>query len=47
MTLRHSQYLPAHRGNAIREQILQALPVDGEGAVSEASALVGEALLLR
>ncbi len=46
MTLRHSQYLPAQRGNAVREQILLALPIDGEGAVSEAGDLVGDALLL-
>jgi Ca-activated chloride channel family protein len=47
MTLRGSQYLPMQRGFAIRDQILLASPLDGEGAVSEAGKLVGDALLLQ
>jgi len=47
MVLRGSQYLPAPRGNAIRDQLLLALPLDGEGAVQEASDLVEDALALQ
>lgn len=47
MILRGSQYLPVQRGDAVRQQIGLALPLDGEGAVSEAQDLVGDALELQ
>jgi len=47
MMLRGSQYLPAQRGDAVREQMLLALPLDGEGAVSEVGDMVSDALLLQ
>ena len=47
MVLRGSQYLPSRDGGVLRGQLEAALPLDGEGAVREASALVKDAFELR
>jgi len=41
--LRGSQYLPLVRDEALRQQFETALPLDGEGAIQEAIALLGSA----